>query len=91
METAAEIESQLVKHIDEALAMEHSVLRMLDAMIATTDDVEIKEKLRAALNGYIAAPALGPDVDRYLVPPLLGDDAGVCGAMALGQRAAGRV
>jgi hypothetical protein len=25
------------------------------------------------------------------VPPLLGDDAGVCGAMALGQRAAGRV
>ena len=47
VETGAEIESQLVKHIDEALAMEHSVLRMLDAMIATTDDVEIKEKLRA--------------------------------------------
>lgn len=49
---------------------------------------QVREKLRAALNGYIAAPALGPDVDRDLVPPLLGDDAGVCGAMALGQRAA---
>jgi len=49
----------------------------------------IREKLQAALNGYISAPALGPEIDRYLVPPLLGDDAGVCGAMALGQRAAG--
>ena len=52
---------------------------------------QVREKLREALNGYIAVPALGPDIDRYLVPPLLGDDAGVCGAMALGQRAASRV
>lgn len=49
---------------------------------------QVREKLRAALNGYITAPVLGPDIDRYLVPPLLGDDAGVCGAMALGQRVA---
>ena len=41
-----ELEQQLVKHIDEALAMEQNVLRMLDGMIATTDDAEIKEKLR---------------------------------------------
>jgi ferritin-like metal-binding protein YciE len=41
-----ELQSQLVKHIDEALAMEQSVLRMLDSMIASTDDPEIKEQLR---------------------------------------------
>jgi ferritin-like metal-binding protein YciE len=38
---AEELEQQLVKHIDEALAMENNVLRMLDAMIDTTDDAEI--------------------------------------------------
>jgi ferritin-like metal-binding protein YciE len=41
-----ELRQQLVKHIDEALAMEHNVLRMLDGMISTTDDPEIKETLR---------------------------------------------
>jgi ferritin-like metal-binding protein YciE len=41
-----ELEQQLIKHIDEALAMEQNVLRMLDSMIATTEDQEIKEQLR---------------------------------------------
>jgi ferritin-like metal-binding protein YciE len=41
-----ELKDQLVKHIDEALAMEQNVLRMLDGMIETTDDPEIKEVLR---------------------------------------------
>jgi ferritin-like metal-binding protein YciE len=41
-----EMKSQLVKHIDEAIAMEQNVLRMLDSMIQTTDDDEIKEDLR---------------------------------------------
>ncbi|HEY1756312.1 MAG TPA: ROK family protein [Bryobacteraceae bacterium] len=38
----------------------------------------IRENLREALNGYVQAP----DV----VPPLLGDDAGVLGAIALAER-----
>lgn len=37
---------QVVKHIDEALAMEQTVLRMLDSMIQTTDDDRIKESFR---------------------------------------------
>ena len=41
-----QLNEQLVKHIDEALAMEQNVLRMLDSMIQTTDDPEIKESLR---------------------------------------------
>lgn len=46
---------------------------------------QVREALKATLNRYIIAPALDADIDRYLVPPFLGDDAGVCGAMALGQ------
>ena len=41
-----ELEAQLVKHIDEAVAMEQSVLRMLDGMISTTEDDEIRGALR---------------------------------------------
>lgn len=41
----ATIEEQLVKHIDEAYAMEQDVLRMLDGMIETTDDPEMRAEL----------------------------------------------
>ena len=43
---ADDLRSQLVKHIDEAYAMEQNVLRMLDGMIETTDDPEIKRELQ---------------------------------------------
>jgi ferritin-like metal-binding protein YciE len=41
-----QLNDQLVKHIDEALAMEQNVLRMLDGMIETTEDDEIKNAFR---------------------------------------------
>ena len=41
-----QLTDQLVKHIDEALGMEQNVLRMLDGMIQTTDDPEIKRELQ---------------------------------------------
>jgi ferritin-like metal-binding protein YciE len=41
----AHLHAQLVKHIDEAHALEQNVLRMLDAMIETTDDPEILDRL----------------------------------------------
>jgi ferritin-like metal-binding protein YciE len=40
-----QLQEELVKHIDEAHAMEQNVLRMLDGMIATTDDPEILDAL----------------------------------------------
>jgi ferritin-like metal-binding protein YciE len=40
-----ELKAQLIKHIDEAHAMEQNVLRMLDGMISTTDDPEILDAL----------------------------------------------
>jgi ferritin-like metal-binding protein YciE len=39
------IQEQLIKHIDEAHAMEQNVLRMLDGMISTTDDASIVQEL----------------------------------------------
>jgi ferritin-like metal-binding protein YciE len=41
----ADLEAQLIKHIDEAHAMEQSVLRMLDGMLSTTDDPELVDRL----------------------------------------------
>ena len=40
-----DLQAQLVKHIDEAHALEQSVLRLLDGMIQTTDDPEILDRL----------------------------------------------
>lgn len=40
-----QLNEQLIKHIDEAHAMEQNILRMLDGMIATTDDPEILDAL----------------------------------------------
>jgi len=41
----ATINDQLIKHIDEAHAMEQNVLRMLDGMISSTDDAEVLQEL----------------------------------------------
>jgi fructokinase len=50
----------------------------------------IREKTAAALGGYISSRTLDEGLGGYIVPPLLGDDAGVCGALALGQTALSR-
>ena len=41
-----QLKDQLVKHIDEAYAMEQNVLRMLDSLIASTNDEEIRGEFR---------------------------------------------
>jgi ferritin-like metal-binding protein YciE len=45
VDAVTQLKEQLIKHIDEAYAMEQSVSRMLDAMISTTDDPEILDAL----------------------------------------------
>lgn len=49
----------------------------------------IRENVQAALNKYVVSPALQEDIGNFIVPPLLGDDAGICGAMALAQQELG--
>jgi ferritin-like metal-binding protein YciE len=39
------IEEKLVEYIDDAYAMEQNVMRMLDSMIGTTDDPQMKRAL----------------------------------------------
>lgn len=47
----------------------------------------VREKVQALLNGYIQSPAVLNEIDEYIVPPGLGNRAGVLGAVALAQKA----
>ncbi|ARA94375.1 fructokinase [Rhodothermaceae bacterium RA] len=47
----------------------------------------IRTRVQQILNGYVQAPALLDEIDAYIVPPGLGDRAGVLGALALAQEA----
>ncbi|MNW42569.1 putative fructokinase [compost metagenome] len=47
----------------------------------------IREAVGRSLNGYVSAAPIVSDIQHYIVPPLLGDNAGLCGALALGIRA----
>jgi fructokinase len=43
----------------------------------------VRARVLAILNGYIQAPGVVAAIDRFIVPPGLGDEAGVCGGIAL--------
>jgi fructokinase len=47
----------------------------------------VRQRVQALLNGYVQSPAIIADIDSYIVPPGLGNQAGVLGAIALAQRA----
>jgi fructokinase len=45
----------------------------------------VRVRVRELVAGYLDTPMLGAEIDRYLVAPVLGDEAGVLGAIALAQ------
>ena len=47
----------------------------------------VRRELARLLNGYIRASALMDEIDQYVVPPQLGNRAGVLGAIALAESA----
>ncbi len=49
----------------------------------------LRDRTRSALDGYINLPEVTERIESYIVPPGLGERAGVLGALALGTRAAG--
>jgi len=48
----------------------------------------LRRQVQALLNGYVRSPVILDGIDRYIVPPGLGNRAGVLGAIALAQAAA---
>ncbi len=46
----------------------------------------IRQQVSDLLGNYVRAPQLLHGIDDYIVPPWLGDHAGVLGALALAQR-----
>jgi fructokinase len=44
----------------------------------------VRDEVRKLLNGYVKAAAILEHIDSYIVPPGLGDNAGLCGGLALG-------
>lgn len=47
----------------------------------------IQQKVQEMLNGYIDMPDIVEKIDQYIVPPALGDDAGIIGALMLAKQA----
>lgn len=47
----------------------------------------IRQQVKDYLNGYVRAREVLEGIDDYIVPPGLGDNAGLCGALALGLQA----
>ncbi len=45
----------------------------------------VRRVVREVLAGYVRDPALEDHIEAYIVPPALGDDAGVLGALALAR------
>jgi len=46
----------------------------------------IRQKVQKYLNGYVQAPEILEQIDAYIVPPGLGNKAGVLGAIALAEQ-----
>jgi fructokinase len=47
---------------------------------------KIHDAVLTGLNGYISCKKIMEDIENVIVPPALGDNAGVCGALALADR-----
>ncbi|MDY7108732.1 MAG: ROK family protein [Planctomycetota bacterium] len=51
---------------------------------------KLRRRVLELLNGYVQSPAILDAIDEYIVPPALGDQAGMLGGIALAQRALAR-
>lgn len=47
----------------------------------------VHEQVQELLNGYVSLPEITENIDEYIVPPALGDDAGITGALMLAKQA----
>jgi ferritin-like metal-binding protein YciE len=84
LDTMDQLKAQLLKHIDEAHAMEQNVLRMLDGMISTTDDPEILDALEHhKLQTQNHADRMAQRLEAHeMAPSTVKQIGGVLGALA---------
>lgn len=47
----------------------------------------IHQEVGKLLNGYVSLPQITDQIDEYIVPPALGDDAGITGSLMLAKQA----
>jgi ferritin-like metal-binding protein YciE len=84
LDTVDQLKAQLIKHIDEAHAMEQNVLRMLDGMISTTDDPGILDALEHhKVQTQAHADRMAERLEAHDAPPsTVKQIGGVLGALA---------
>jgi fructokinase len=75
--------SLILLHMPDRLVLGGGVMKTPGLIAA------LRKATEARLAGYIQAPQLDPGLEHYIVPPGLGDEAGITGAIALGRRALG--
>jgi len=47
----------------------------------------LRQNVQDLLNGYVRSPKILREIDRFIVPPVLGELAGVLGAIAMARDA----
>ena len=51
----------------------------------------VRKKVQELLNGYVHHEMITAQIENYIVPPALGDDPGILGAIRLGMMELGEV
>lgn len=86
---AVDLIARYIAHLAASLVLLHMPDRLVfggGVMKAPGLIEAVRRETEAALGGYVAHPRLTPGLADYIVLPGLGDDAGITGAVALGQQ-----
>ncbi len=87
---AISLEAEYLSHLALNLILGHMPERIIfggGVMKAPGLLARLRRETKILLSGYMDAGPLDGDLSDYIVPPMLGDLAGVTGAIALAQRA----
>jgi len=88
---AIDLEAEYLSHLALTIILAHMPERIIfggGVMKAAGLLERVRTKTKSLLGEYIGAAVLAGDLAQYIVPPGLGDLAGVTGAVCLAQRAA---
>lgn len=88
---ALDLEAEYLSHLALTIILAHMPERIIfgGGVMKTPGLYErLRTKTKSLLDGYLDSPALAGDLADYIVPPSLGDLAGITGAIGLARRAA---